>query len=36
VLAACVISGVMVFFLWSGRMALRAPKEQQREAGEHA
>jgi hypothetical protein len=36
VLAACTISGVMVFFLWSGRLALRAPREQQREAGEHA
>jgi hypothetical protein len=36
VLAACTISGVMVFYLWSGRLALRAPREQQREAGEHA
>jgi hypothetical protein len=36
VLVAAAISGVLVYLLWSGRVAGRAPAEQQREAEEHA
>jgi hypothetical protein len=36
VLIASAISGVLVYLLWSGRVAGTAPAEQQREAEEHA
>jgi hypothetical protein len=36
VLIASAISGVLVYLLWSGRIAATAPAEQQREAEEHA
>jgi hypothetical protein len=36
VLSASAISGVLVYLLWSGRIAATAPAEQQREAEEHA
>jgi hypothetical protein len=36
VLIASAISGVLLYLLWSGRIAATAPAEQQREAEEHA
>jgi hypothetical protein len=36
VLTASAISGLLVYLLWSGRVAGTAPAEQQREAEEHA
>ena len=36
VLIASVISGVLVYLIWSGRAGAKAPAEQQREAEEHA
>jgi hypothetical protein len=35
-LAASVVSALLVYILWAGRIALIAPKDQQREAEEHA
>jgi hypothetical protein len=36
VLAASVVLGLLAYFLWWGRIAMTAPREQQREAEEHA
>jgi hypothetical protein len=36
VLAASGLSGGLVYWMWSGRIGLRAPAEQQREAEEQA
>lgn len=36
VLGASVVLGALVYLLWSGRIELKAPPEQQREAEEHA
>jgi hypothetical protein len=35
-LALSVALGALVYFLWSGRIEVAAPSEQQREAEEHA
>jgi hypothetical protein len=36
VLAASLVSGLLAYFLWWNRVSLAAPREQQREAEEHA
>ena len=36
VLAASLVFGLLAYFLWWGRVSLAAPREQQREAEEHA
>jgi hypothetical protein len=35
-LGAAAVLGVVVYLLWSGRIQVDAPAEQQREAEEHA
>jgi hypothetical protein len=36
ILGACAVLGALVYVLWAGRISLRAPREQQRQAEEQA